>query len=89
MCISGSVGKNGANDHPDVKTVQILLNVSAALLGLNSPLAEDGAIGPSTLTAIETFQRKVMGMAAPDALVSPNSPLSAGFALIFQPDSIL
>src|SRR5262245_6307207 len=71
MCIAQSVGANGQNDRADVKTVQILLNFYSAVLGLQAPLAEDGAIGPNTLAAIGTFQSKVVGMAQPDQRVNP------------------
>ncbi len=71
MCILGSVGEGGRNDHSDVKTVQILLNMHGGVLQLQSPLDEDGAVGPSTLAAIESFQRKVVGMANPDRCVDP------------------
>ena len=71
MCIAKSVGANGQNDRTDVKTVQILLNFHAGVLGLQAPLAEDGAIGPNTLAAIGTFQSKVVGMAHPDQRVDP------------------
>jgi len=73
MCIAQSVGLNGRNDRTDVKTVQILLNFSSAVLGLQAPLAEDGAMGPNTLAAIGTFQSKVVGMAQPDQRVDPGS----------------
>lgn len=66
MCIAKSVGANGQNDRTDVKTVQILLNFHSGVLGLQVPLAEDGAIGPNTLAAIGSFQSKVVGMAQPD-----------------------
>ncbi len=72
MCIAGSVGANGDNTRDDVKTVQVLLNLHRHELGLAAPLAEDGVIGPGTLGAIETFQRKVAKMAHPDRRVDPN-----------------
>ena len=69
MCISDSVGRNGTNSPLDVKTVQILLN----LCGANPPLAEDGQVGALTISAIESFQQKIVAMTAPDGVVSPNS----------------
>ncbi len=72
MCITASVGENGRNERSDVKTVQILLNMHRDELGLAAPLDEDGAIGPGTLGAIETFQRKVVKMTNPDRRIDPN-----------------
>lgn len=85
MCISNSVGKNGNNSPLDVKTVQLLLNLSAPS---NPPLAEDGEAGPSTIAAIESFQRTVVGVTTPDGVVIPNgatlaklrATLPAGFS---------
>lgn len=74
MCISGSVGQGGRNAPTDVKTVQVLLNLTSDTIGLARPLAEDGIIGTSTLNAIETFQRQVVGMATPSICLDPMSP---------------
>jgi putative chitinase len=73
MCISRSVGRGGRNDHTDVKTVQILLNLSADTLGPVIPLVEDGIAGAGTFGAIEKFQRQVMGMANPSVCIDPQS----------------
>jgi putative chitinase len=73
MCVSGSVGQGGRNDLGDVKTVQILLNLSANALGSMTPLVEDGIVGTSTLSAIEKFQRQVMAMANPSVCIDPQS----------------
>ena len=73
MCISGSVGRGGRNARSDVRTIQILLNLNTNALGLPAPLAEDGAIGPDTLSAIEKFQRQIMGTANPSICVDPGS----------------
>jgi len=73
MCISGSVGQGGRNDHGDVKTVQILLNVRASVPGPIIPLVEDGIAGEGTLNAIENFQRQMMGMANPSVSIDPQS----------------
>jgi putative chitinase len=73
MCISGSVGQGGHNARGDVRTIQILLNLSANALGLPTPLVEDGAIGPATLGAIEKFQRQIVGTANPSISVEPGS----------------
>lgn len=71
MCIGASVGKNGKNNKSDVKTVQILLNMNIAKLGGLKELDEDGACGNASLTAIETFQKTVAGLAQPDGKVDP------------------
>jgi putative chitinase len=73
MCISGSVGQSGANERADVRTVQLLLNLSCNALGLNTPLVEDGIVGTSTVGAIEQFQRRILGMAVPSLCVNPGS----------------
>jgi putative chitinase len=73
MCISGSVGQGGRNARGDVRTIQILLNLSANALSLPAPLAEDGAIGPATLGALAKFQRQIVGTATPSSLVEPGS----------------
>ena len=58
--ISGPVGRGGRNFPPsDVMTVQYLLNCVPTSQGGPSPeLVVDGAVGPKTIKAIETFQRK-------------------------------
>lgn len=73
MCISGTVGQGGQNDRLDVKTVQILLNLSGNAIGLVAPLVEDGIVGSSTLAAIEKFQRQVLGMPSPSICIDPQS----------------
>lgn len=72
MSISGTVGQGARNEHDDVKTVQILLNINGQAFGLLAPLAEDGVVGSATLAAIENFQGKVM------RLPNPNSPIIPG-----------
>ncbi len=69
--ISKSVGRNGANLHNDVVTVQELLNANIQRIGPTAPLKPDGRVGNKTLTAIEQFQRKVVGMSQPDGRVDP------------------
>jgi putative chitinase len=73
MCISGSVGQGGQNDRGDVKTIQLLLNLSPNSLGATVPLIEDGVVGTGTFGAIENFQRQVMGMANPSVRIDPQS----------------
>jgi putative chitinase len=73
MCISSSVGRNSANKRADVKTIQILLNLNLDQLTPLAPLAEDGAIGPNTIAAIEEFQTRVVQMENPTGIVEPGS----------------
>src|SRR5205085_5036202 len=72
--ISGSVGKGGVNQRPDVITVQTLLNDNLRKLVPLPLLKVDGFIGPRTLGAIEAFQKTVVGMAQPDIRVDPRGP---------------
>ena len=69
--ITGSVGRGGKNYPPsDVMTVQYLLNCVPAMQGGPAKeLAVDGAAGPKTIAAIESFQRKLGGFA--DGRVDP------------------
>lgn len=72
MCITRSVGRGGVNGFHDVKTIQILLNLNIYQLSPLAPLKESGVCDPSTITAIEQFQRKVRNTARPDGKVDPN-----------------
>ena len=69
--ITGSVGRGGRNfPANDVITVQYLLNcVPAAQGGPSKELMVDGAAGPKTIAAIESFQRRHGGVA--DGRVDP------------------
>jgi hypothetical protein len=67
-----SVGNGGANEHRDVKLVQIYLNSFIALDSSRKPIAEDGLIGRDTIDAIKEFQRKSVGVPNPDGRVDPN-----------------
>jgi putative chitinase len=71
MCIAASVGRNCKNGKADVKTVQLLLNMSIGKLAPLVELDEDGAFGNATLAAIEAFQRSVIGIEQPDCRVDP------------------
>jgi putative chitinase len=71
MCITTSVGRDCKNGKTDVKTVQILINMNIGKLAPLPELDEDGIFGDSTLTAIESFQRTVAGIAQPDCKVDP------------------
>ncbi|MCX7283628.1 MAG: hypothetical protein NTX28_06210 [Novosphingobium sp.] len=68
--ITGSVGANGRNNPADVKAVQQRLNDLS-----RPPLAKlvvDGLAGPKTNGMIADFQKKVVGLRAPDSRVDPN-----------------
>lgn len=69
--ITSSVGVNCPNKRNDVLIVQHLLNSKVAMF-TSSKLTEDGICGTRTVGAIKEFQRKVVGMAAPDGRVEPN-----------------
>jgi hypothetical protein len=71
--IGASVGKGGANALQDVLTVQVLLNDNARKLTPLPALRVDGRIGPKTVTAIETFQKRVMSLPQLTGKVDPNS----------------
>ena len=67
--LSASVGRGGVNRPEDVKLVQRLINAHLPI-----PLAlleEDGAVGPRTIFAIETYQSRTLGMNPPDGRVDP------------------
>lgn len=53
--IKGSVGQRGKNRLDDVRVVQHLLNLSAALI---KPLQENGICNPVTINAIASFQKE-------------------------------
>lgn len=68
--ITGSVGANGRNVPADVKLIQQRLNDLS-----RPPLAKlvvDGVAGPKTKGMIADFQKKVVGLRAPDSRVDPN-----------------
>lgn len=69
VTISASVGRNGANRDADVRAVQTLLNGQSQTQ--LERLVVDGDIGPRTIGAIETYQRKVLHFANPDGKVDP------------------
>jgi putative chitinase len=71
MCIAKSVGRNAVNQHDDVKTVQILLNLNMYRLPNLQPLTVDGGAGKNTIAAIEEFQFRVLETAKPDGKVDP------------------
>jgi len=70
MAIAASVGRGGINAKADVRQVQQLLN--RWLAATNEPqLPVDGGAGPQTIGAIEAYQARVLGAAAPDGRVDP------------------
>lgn len=70
--IRKSVGKGGVNNRAEVEIVQALLNKRIGDITPLRPLKVDGKIGPTTIRAIEEFQRRVVGMAEPDGVVDPH-----------------
>lgn len=92
MCILNSVGNQAKNDRDDVKTIQLLLNLNGARIANFQLLSEDGAIGKSTSTAIEDFQKQVVNSSNPDGRVDPNgatlNALKAGIPAGFSADAL-
>jgi hypothetical protein len=86
--ITGSVGKDGVNNEPDVLLVQQLLNKHVGAMGL-PPLEEDGLIGGNTNDAIVRYQEMVLGNNAPDGRVDVGGStwrsLSAGTTVTAPP----
>ncbi len=68
--ISKSVGKNAQNNKGDVQAVQALLNNFTTALGLKA-LVVDGDCGERTITAIQAFQKQIVGLSNPDGRVDP------------------
>jgi hypothetical protein len=74
--IARSVGRNGANQPVDVKTVQRLFNrIAPSDGGPEDLLAEDGFIGPITLGAIQRFQKR--HKTGSDVRIDPGGPTLA------------
>jgi hypothetical protein len=76
--ITASVGRGGKNLPNDVLKIQELLNEHLPTPML--PLVVDGACGPSTITAIEDFQRRVLGIRRPDGKVDPQGATMAALS---------
>lgn len=72
--IKYSVGENAKNYVLDVKVVQSLINkvIEANLLMPLDVLRADGVAGKKTKHAIREYQRRVVGMSAPDGRIDPN-----------------
>ncbi|MDH5179023.1 MAG: hypothetical protein OEZ39_01560 [Gammaproteobacteria bacterium] len=75
LILTGSVGIGGKNESKDIEAVQKALNQCIKLLAPLPKLKEDGDLGKNpasskTVAAIKAFQKKVVGMANPDGLIS-------------------
>lgn len=67
--LSASVGRKGVNHPDDVSLVQRLLNSNLPVP--SPPLSENGIIDESTMSAIETYQKQILGSKSPDGRVDP------------------
>jgi peptidoglycan hydrolase-like protein with peptidoglycan-binding domain len=85
ISIRGSVGRGGTNRFEDVCVVQELLNKQS--IPPLSPLAVDGIVGPKTIAAIESFQRRVLSISHPDGRVDPGGPTLAALVRSASPPS--
>src|SRR5882757_410657 len=79
MCIANAVGRGCVNARDDVRTVQLLLNLS--LPHVVGPLVADGVCGAVTITAIEQFQRGLIGGTDALGVVTPGGTGSTLHAL--------
>lgn len=71
--IQYSVGKNCANEKPDVRIIQGLLNTfDDNTCQQMEDLAVDGLIGNKTIGAIKAFQLSAVGMLEPSGKVEPD-----------------
>lgn len=71
MCIQFSVGQGGINKERDVRTVQILLNLTFPPNIGESEIEEDGKCGNYTIHRIEAFQRFAFPNKPPDGRIDP------------------
>jgi len=71
ISIKKTVGLKASNHYEDVKKVQILLNQNRHLSGYPE-IDDDSSIGPKTIAAIKSFQRKVIEFSNPDGRVDPD-----------------
>ena len=67
--IGASVGRKGVNHPDDVKLIQHLLNSNLPVPP--APLLENGIIDGGTISAIETYQKQILGSKTPDGRVDP------------------
>jgi putative chitinase len=74
MCINFSVGIGGRNEQPDVRIIQILLNLNRSRFPAPQPAewTTEGQIGPNTIQGIRTFETGVMHLPASDGVVTPD-----------------
>src|SRR5688500_566695 len=93
MCIARAVGRDGANNTDDVKTVQILLNVNRLGWAGAEALAVDGIAGEQTCRAIARFQARRVPAAPPNGCVYPADStlkaLGAGLSPELTADTLL
>lgn len=93
MCIARAVGRDGANNTVDVKTVQILLNVNRSGWAGAVPLAVDGIAGEQTCRAIARFQARRVPAVPPNGRVHPGDStlkaLGAGLSPELTADTLL
>ncbi len=73
MNIQESVGKNARNNPSDVRIVQQLLQQNGGFLIPLAAVQPSGFCDAQTIFAIETFQRRAVGMQNPTARVDPGS----------------
>jgi putative chitinase len=73
MLLGNAVGNGAPNQAPDVKIVQLLLNMNLSRIPGTSALTVDGQFGPASAGAIAAFQSQVLGDASPDGIVSGDS----------------
>jgi hypothetical protein len=71
MILSDAVGRNRRNLRHDVLAVQKLVNANVKSTFPQRRLVENGVCDAATIDAIVEFQRRVVGMARPDGVVSP------------------
>ncbi len=83
--ISASVGKGGVNRNQDVKTIQNLINQNIKSIVPLRPLKEDGRMGPKTISAIEAFQRRELGLRMPDGRVDPGGKTITKLVQVVKP----
>ena len=67
--VRGPVGRRGTNASADVKIVQRALKAVPERFGGKPDIKDDGIVGPITIGAIETFQRRHFGTDKVDGTV--------------------
>ena len=72
--IGATVGMGQPNDPADVSHVQHLLNCDLAAKHGDGPLKEDGMFGPLTRARLTDYQRDIVGLGHPDAVVDTHGP---------------